>query len=370
MDTTPKQEENQNGPEEKDMKIFEDKPSSQEKEKNNKPMEKKESPLGVKAWLVLLTFVFSVAMACGLYLISNGPSCPTIVKTEEISEDGGEFFSSIIKSAAKNEGAAVIKIRGAINEGSDNSFSTRQSASAVARKIRSLADKKQIKALLLDINSPGGTVASVQDIYEAVLYFKSKNKPVVALFRDVAASGAFYIAMAADKVIAREGTLTGSIGVIMQANNVEGLFDKIGVKVTPIKSGKHKDIGASYRPMTDEERALLQELINDAYGQFFDVVAKGRPNIKKEDLLIYADGRVFTGQRAKALGLIDDLGGEELAQQYLSELTGIKDIKILYPKANTLMEIFSLSAGGLEQKLGLLPLEEFTSPKISYLWTM
>ncbi len=370
MDTNPNQEENLRQSEGKAVKIFEDAPSSQEQQKNNKPLEKKDSSTGIKAWVVLLTFVFSAAMACGLYLISNGPSCPKAEKTAEMPEDGEDFLSSFIKASGKNEGAAVIKIRGAINEGSDTSFSARQSASATARKIRSLADKKQIKALLLDINSPGGTVASVQDIYDAVLYFKSKNKPVIALFRDVAASGAFYIAMAADKVVAREGTITGSIGVIMQANNVEGLFDKIGVKVTPIKSGKHKDIGASYRPMTEEEKALLQELINDAYGQFFDVVAKGRPNIKKEDLLIYADGRVFTGQRAKALGLIDGLGGEELAQQYLGELTGNKDIKILYPKANNFMEFISLSTGGLEQKLGLLPLEDFTSPKISYLWTM
>jgi protease-4 len=325
-----------------------------------------------KAWLIALTAVFTASMLCGVYLISNGPSCPaaSAVKTAAVDEDGEEILPAIIKAASKGNGAAVIKIRGAISEGNDASFSSRQSASAIARKIRTLADKKETKALLLDINSPGGTVAAVQDIYESILYFKSKNKPVVALFRDVAASGAFYIAMAADKVVAQEGTLTGSIGVIMQTSNVEGLFDKIGVKVTPIKSGKNKDIGAIYRPMTEEEKALLQDLVNDAYGQFFNVVAKGRPNIKKEDLVTYADGRVFTGAKAKELGLIDGLGGEETARQYLSELTGIKDIKLLYPKTNNFMDFITLSTGGFEQKLGLAPLEEMASPRLSYLWTI
>lgn len=339
--------------------VLEDIPSKEEKKIS-----------GIKFWLVLLTAVFTVSMASGLYLALT-PSAAPKEKDNGVSvaEDVAEA-SSLLKKLSKEEGAAVVKVRGVIQEGGESGFMSRQnSASSIAKKIRDLADKKEVKALLLDINSPGGTVASVQDIYNAVLFFKSKNKPVVALFRDVAASGGFYIAMAADRIVAQPGTMTGSIGVIMQANNVEGLFDKLGIKVMPVKSGKHKDIGSAYRPMTEEEIALLQEMINETYQQFFQAVQKGRPNVNAEMLPIYADGRVFTGARAKEIGLIDALGGEETAREQLAELTGVKDIKLISPRPNNFMEMLYMGGASMESKLGLASkIEDFTTPKVSYLW--
>ncbi|MDR1683851.1 MAG: signal peptide peptidase SppA, partial [Elusimicrobiota bacterium] len=287
------------------------------------------------------------------------------------AEKAENAASSLLKIASsKEEGVAVIKVRGAIEEGTDTGFSARQSASAVARRIRTLAERKEVKGLLLDINSPGGTVGAVQDIHNAVLYFKSKQKPVVALFRDVAASGGFYIAMGADKVIAQPGTMTGSIGVIMNAGNFEGLLEKVGIKFMPIKSGKHKDMGAFYRPRTEEETALLQEMIEDTYMQFFNAVKTGRPNIDESSLRVYADGRIFTGERAKAVGLIDDLGGEEKAKEYLSQLTGIKDVKLLGLRASNVMDLFLLAPASLENKMSLSKMEELATPKVAYLWTI
>jgi len=336
----------------------------------------KECAAPVKRWLIALTLVFTASMFSGLYIIFAGSAstCEEPVAAVETPAPTPGRAQSLLTNFFKinpggEEGAAVIRVRGIIQESSEGGFNSRQNASSIARRIRSMADRKDIKALLLDINSPGGTIGSVQDIYDAVLYFKSKNKPVVALFRDVAASGGFYIAMAADKIIAQPGTMTGSIGVIMQASNFEGLFDKIGVKFIPIKSGKHKDMGAFYRPMTDEEMALLQEMINDTYQQFYAAVKAGRPDIADESLRVYADGRIFTGARAKAIGLIDDLGGEEKAREYLSNLTNIKDIKILSPRVNDLFDIFSLSASSLDSKLMLEKVEELSTPKVSYLWT-
>lgn len=325
----------------------------------------KRETASLKAWLVLLIIVFTGSMASGLYLAVTGAVAPKKNTVKLAAEDDS---SKLLDLATKKTGAAVIKINGAIQEIGEIGFSGRQNASTIAKRIRAAADKKQITALLLDINSPGGTVASVQDIYDAVVYFKSKKKPVVAMFRDVAASGGFYVAMAADKIVAQPGTLTGSIGVIMQGSNVEGLFDKIGVKMTPIKSGKHKDMGAAYRQMTEEEKSILQEMINDTYQQFFAVVQQARPNIPVEDLKIYADGRIFTGQRAKAIGLVDVLGGEEAARKLLGDMTGNKDIKLLTPKINNFFEAFSMNAL-LNNKLGLDTLEEITTPKVSYLWT-
>ncbi len=230
-----------------------------------------------------------------------------------------------------------------------------------------MADKPEVKALLLDINSPGGTVASVQDIYDAVIYFKTQKKPVVAMFRDVAASGGFYVAMAADKIVAQPGTITGSIGVIMQGSNIEGLMQKIGVKTEAIKSGKFKDTGSAYRPMTDEERELLQTLINDTYAQFFDVVKAHYPNIPEGLLKEVADGRIFSGAQAKSYGLVDALGGEDAAKQILTELSGIKDLKLLTPDRQTgVMEIISL----IEGKTSVLSaaVEGITTPRIAYQW--
>lgn len=324
----------------------------------------------VKFWLVLLTIVFTISMASGLYLSFGGrPLSGQKTVKLDVEGEAKEGVSSLLKLSSKDSGVAVIKVRGVIQEGSEGGFSAKQSASAVAKRIRTLADKKEVKGLLLDINSPGGTVASVQDIYEAILYFKSQKKPVVALFRDVAASGGFYIAMAADKIVAQPGTITGSIGVIMQTTNVEGLFDKIGVKMVPIKSGQYKDMGSAYRPLTEAEIALLQDMIDDTYKQFFNVVKTGRPNVTDANLKIYADGRVFTGSQAMGYGLIDGLGGEEKAKEYLSDLTGIKKIKLLTPKIDGFFDFLSMSAGGVEGKLGLNKLEEMASPKVSYLWT-
>ncbi|MDR0953396.1 MAG: signal peptide peptidase SppA [Elusimicrobiota bacterium] len=361
----------------------ENKPNQQEVNASHTDVEKEIEELSVaskpkkefftvKFWLVALTIVFSLSLLSGAYLVFSGTPLNASKQQAITLADAEESANSAIKMLTKNAkegGAAIIKVRGVIQEGQDSGFSSRQSASAIAKRIRTLADKKEVKALLLDINSPGGTVAAVQDIYNAINYFRAQKKPVVALFRDVAASGGFYIAMAADKIIAQPGTMTGSIGVIMQTTNVEGLFEKIGVRIIPIKSGKHKDMGSSYRPLTEEEIALLQEMIADTYQQFFNAVKEGRPNIPVETLRLYADGRIFTGARAKALGLIDDLGGEEKAKEYLIQMTGDKDLKLLAPRPSNVMDILLLS-GGLDSKLGLSgKLEEITSPRVSYLWT-
>jgi protease-4 len=337
----------------------------------NKSLKPKNEFFAVKAWLMLFTLVFSASMVSGLYIIFYGSRTPVNTEVTEDDKTVSSKASSLFKISSKEEGAAVVKIVGVIQESTDTSWgsASRHNASSIAKRIRTLADKKEIKGLLLDINSPGGTVGAVQDIYSAVLYFKSQKKPVVALMRDVAASGGYYVAMAADKVIAQPGTMTGSIGVIMQAGNFEGLFDKIGIKFIPIKSGKHKDIGASYRPMTEEEQAILQEMILDTYQQFYDAVKRGRPGVTDETLKIFADGRIFTGNRAKTAGMIDDLGGEETAKEYLSSLTGIKEIKLLSPRVNNFFDIFSMSASGFENKMGLNKIEELGTPKVSYLWT-
>lgn len=316
-------------------------------------------------WAFLLLLSFMVSAVCGVYLTVK----PVAVCEKEAATGEKEGETALTSLTADKKGdVAWIKIRGVIAQDNSNSpFSRPSGASAIAKKIREAGEDKKVKAIVLDINSPGGTVASVQNIYSEILRAK-KNKKVVALFRDVAASGGFYIAMAADKIVAEPGTITGSVGVIMQTGNVEGLFEKIGVKVTPITSGKYKDMGSAYRPMTDAEKAILQDMVDDTYGQFLAAVKAGRPNVKPEDMTEYTDGRIFTGQRAYNLGFVDKLGGEEEALELAGSLAGIKDPKIINQRPGSLRELIFSFGSSVESQSLTKQLQSIATPSVSYLW--
>lgn len=322
---------------------------------------------GRMLWHGVLLVLFLISAVCGLYLtVKPGMKCE---KQEDKKE--GNVSSALASFSTKGNKPSVawIKVRGVIaTDNSSSPFSRPQGAGAIAKKVRDAGEDKDVKAIVLDINSPGGTVASVQNIYSEILKAKKNGKKVVALFRDVAASGGFYIAMAADKIVAEPGTITGSVGVIMQTSNVEGLFDKIGVKMVPITSGKYKDIGSMYRPMTDAEKALLQDMVDDTYTQFFAAVKAGRPDVSEENLTEYTDGRVFTGQRAYNLGFVDKLGGEEEALQLAGELAGIKDPKIMSSKSDNLRDFIFSFGSSVESASLVKQLESLATPSVAYLW--
>ena len=185
-------------------------------------------------------------------------------------------------------------------------------------------DNDRIKAILLRIDSPGGAVVPAQEIYEAVLKIRESGvKKVVTSMGTVAASGGYYIASASNFIMANPGTLTGSLGVIMELMNVEGLLSKVGVEQMTIKSGANKDVGSPFRAMTDEERSILQNVSDDIHEQFIDAVAEGR-SLPVEGIRRLADGRVFTGRQAKAVGLVDGIGSFEDAIQKTADIAGIK----------------------------------------------
>ncbi len=179
-----------------------------------------------------------------------------------------------------------------------------------------------IKAIVLRVDSPGGAVAPSQEIYEEVKKAVSKKK-VVASMGSVAASGGYYIVAPATKIVANPGTLTGSIGVIMEIPNLEGLMDKVGIKTEVIKSGRYKDMASVFRKLGEEERRILQGVLEDVHEQFIKAVAEGR-NMPVEEVRKIADGRVFTGRQAKEIGLVDELGNLEDAIMISAKLAGIK----------------------------------------------
>lgn len=183
-------------------------------------------------------------------------------------------------------------------------------------------EKNQFPALVLRIDSPGGTVADSQEIYQSIKKIQNKGTQILASFGNIAASGGIYIAMAAQKILSNPGTITGSIGVIIRGNNLERLLDKVGVSFKVIKSGPYKDILAFDRELTEEERSILQELIDITYSQFVQTVAGAR-NLTINAVKSFADGRIFSGEQALHLGIVDRLGTEEDARIWAAELAGL-----------------------------------------------
>jgi protease IV len=182
-------------------------------------------------------------------------------------------------------------------------------------------EERRFPALLLRIDSPGGTVGDSQEIYSALKRLREKIK-IVASFGNISASGGVYIGMGAEHVVANPGTITGSIGVILRGNNLERLLEKVGVSFQVIKSGPYKDILAFDRQLTEPEHQILQELIDTSYQQFVQTVAEAR-NLTVEAVKSFADGRIFTGQQALELGVVDRLGTEEDARRWTAELAGL-----------------------------------------------
>jgi protease-4 len=206
---------------------------------------------------------------------------------------------------------------------------------AVTAQLVKFEKDKSIKAVILRINSPGGAVGPTQEIYREVQK-TVETKKVVASLGGVAASGGYYIAAAAKKIVANPGTITGSIGVLMEFVRFEELLKKIGVKLEVLKSGEFKDIGSPHRKLTDRDKELLSALITDIQKQFVEAVASGR-NLTLEKTHEIADGRIFSGARAKELGLVDVLGNFQDAVEIAKNMAGIKgDVTLVYPKKSKL----------------------------------
>jgi len=205
----------------------------------------------------------------------------------------------------------VVEVKGVINESDD-----------IVEALKTFEKSPAVKAVVVRIESPGGGVAPSQEIYQAIRHLR-EAKPVVASMGGVAASGGYYIASACDTIVANPGTLTGSIGVIMEMGNAEGLLQKIGVQPEVIKAGTYKDMGSLVRPMTDAERGLFQEMIDSVHTQFITAVAAGR-GMNKDQIRALADGRIFSGEQAKTAGLVDQLGGFEDAIALAGSKGGIE----------------------------------------------
>ncbi len=233
----------------------------------------------------------------------------------------------------------------------------------LVRELKGHRDNPAVRAVVIRINSPGGVVAPTQELHTALRRLREAGKPVVASLGAVAASGGYYVAVAADRIYANPGTLTGSIGVIMQLANVHDLLKKVGVDYVVVKAGQYKDIGSFARPMTPEERRVLQTLLDDVHGQFIAAVAAGR-RLERAQVVQFADGRIVSGGQAKALGMVDALGGLEDAIDGAATLAGLpKPPRVVGPRRKfSVVDLLrnELGVGGLGVFRPSLPL--FSTP--------
>jgi protease-4 len=204
---------------------------------------------------------------------------------------------------------------------------------AILQYLEEVEQNSAIRGVILQINSPGGTVASSQEIYAALMRLRQKGIKIVVGMGDIAASGGYYIASAADQVVANPGTITGSIGVIIAGWDFTEIMDKIGVKSVIIKSGKMKDLLSPFKKMSEQEREHLKEMVLQAYEQFIGDILKGREGkISEEELRKIADGRVVNGDTAKQKGLVDKIGGRDTVRETMKELLKSPEVKYVHPK--------------------------------------
>ncbi|MYA72036.1 signal peptide peptidase SppA, partial [Candidatus Poribacteria bacterium] len=271
----------------------------------------------------------------------------------------GLFFLMLILlrsmggSASMGQKVAVIDITGIITK-----------SDATIKLIHAYRDDPSVKAIVMRVDSPGGSVAPVQEIYTEL---EKIEKPIVASMGGSAASGGYYIACAADTIFANPGTLTGSIGVIMQFTRMKGLYDKVGLEHQVIKSGQFKDTGSPFRTLTEEEQAVLQATVDDVHNQFVDTIAEARSSLlTRTEVVELADGRIFSGRQALDSKLIDQLGNLPDAIKIAGELGGIEGKpKVLRKQKKTSL---------FEQLIGIKQMppfdEMFSAPGVTFRYQM
>jgi protease-4 len=273
-------------------------PSGQPETHAERPRRRRRWPF-VVGGLVALGLVGLAVFAVVLILVTaGGTTAPAVYDEEYVSGDGPDKV-------------AVVPVEGVIAPADDTLGGVLPTSTpeGLADALSQAGSDPSVVAVVLEINSPGGGVTASDEMHQSVLDFEENTgKPVVVSMGDVAASGGYYISTAADRIVANETTLTGSLGVIFEITNFAEAADKYGIKQVVIKSGKYKDIGSAFREMTPEERGIFQSIVDESYAQFVDVISEGR-DIPEERVREIADGRVYSGLQAKKLGLVDSFGG-------------------------------------------------------------
>jgi len=287
----------------------------------------------------------------------------------EVGEDDAPYMIETWSSGRGNVKVVRIPVAGMIMLGESSWYVG--NANTVLRSIRRATHDSEVEGLILEINSGGGGITDSDIIYKALLDFKSaqEGRVIVSLMGDVAASGAYYIALASDHILAHPTTLTGSIGVIMQSYNFKELAAKLGIQDVTIKSGANKDLLNPFQEVKAEQRELLQSVISAMHDRFVTLVAENR-KLPKETVVPLADGRVFIADEAVKHKLIDGLGYSEDAQVKIAELLKVDAVKVYrYDEQVTLMDLFAGPGIGLRSELGSLFKEYVNGTRLMFRWS-
>ncbi len=318
--------------------------------------------IGIK--LIFLLIFFFVHSGCAFFSLSLGSRISPLEET--------------VVSGEGDDKVLVIAINGLISNKKSKTIFGNVMEVGMVERIRETLKKAdaddQIKAILLKINSPGGTVTSSDIIYHQLKSFKNKKGiRVYAIFMDLAASGGYYVAQAADKIFAHPTSVTGSIGVISLKMNLKNLLDKVGVEFEVVKSGEKKDFLSPFRPFTVEERGLFQETIDSMHQRFVDTILENRPGISRASMKSLADGRIFTSQQALAFKLIDHIAYLDEAEELIKQDMAVQKLKfVVYSRPgqykNNLYSAlpYSPTINLLNVDLNFLPLN--LESKFLYLW--
>ncbi|MCX6357658.1 MAG: signal peptide peptidase SppA [Candidatus Aureabacteria bacterium] len=312
--------------------------------------------------ILLLILGGSILMNLALITLVGGTASPEgeVARLKECTVEG-----------AGPHKAALIAVKGVISRGYGETLIPGRGivGSVLAQLKRATADK-EVRAVILEIDSPGGSVGDSDLIYHEVQEVRKSGKPVVASLQDMATSGAYYIAVASDRIIAQPTTITGNIGVLLQGFNVEGLFQKVGLKEITIKKGRMKDILSPTRSITPEEEQLLQGIADSVWYRFASLVAAGR-NLNKAQMEMIADGRIYLAPDALKAGLIDAIGYRDDALAAASELTGMPRLKLIrYEKPFSFKDMLTSSSLISPPSASLFQgLMEASTPRLMYLWT-
>ncbi|HEV7734917.1 MAG TPA: signal peptide peptidase SppA [Candidatus Binatia bacterium] len=272
----------------------------------------------------------------------------------------------------------LLDVTGTISdEPSSRAFGLVEEESTVGRVEAALAkaaDDDRVKAVVLRVNSPGGGVTASDDIHMQLLRFKREQQiPVIAALGDTAASGGYYVACAADRIVAHPTTVTGSIGVILLSLDIEGLMAKIGVRNETYKAGEHKDLLSPLRAATPEERHIVQRVLDHMHERFIAVVRAGRPGLDVARLPEITDGRIFDATQAQALGLVDDIGSVHDAIELAKRAAGLTEARVVrYARRGETAETIAARSGGGATQVNLLAVDlgalQPSSPRFMYLW--
>ncbi len=335
---------------------------------------KKKSRIGF--WISTSMAIFFFLCCVVLFISLMGLFVVKGTLTTQAEDESTKKLAETVIGGTGADKILIIPLKGVITgQSTKKLFQDAPSiVESIKQQLEQAQDDNDVKAVILEINSPGGGITASDIIYNEVLEFKEKtNKKVIVCMQDVAASGAYYISAAADKIISHPTTITGSIGVIMPLINIANLIEKYGIEDNSIKSGDMKSIGSPFNKMSDDERKVLNDIVDEMYTRFLNIIAVGR-NMEIEDVRKLADGRIYTGNQALDNGLVDQLGYIEDAITLAKDITGLKEARIIkYKRMFNLAEIFAGSMdnlfGNRTIKFGIYTSTDDDFPGFMYLWT-